>query len=927
MKTSVPSYLHLAYLHLVVAMLALLSTPASAQRATWMGDELQLDDNTGNTVTIASPSFGIHTSADGRDSLLFSYSLKLPTAPAPAPTAPVGPLTTYYLVADPDGTSYWQQVYQNAGFWLSMGNASTIAGTQYLGTYDSINFNLHVNHAGLASQGRQRAMQYQPRLTSPNIIGGYNANAITGAANGVVIGGGGQNGATNRVSAGGANFAAIGGGQNNNASAANATILGGSGNAASGNAAIVAGTTSTGSAANAVAMGLSSTGSGSAAVALGQLPTSSGSNSIAMGISSQATNTRSIALGNASVSSGQNAVALGSGSRATNTSAVAIGGLDTASGTTSIAIGNTAAATGTSAVAIGSQLDARQTSAMAFGQFATADAANAITLGMGFGATASDRLINTRANNMAIGFRDGTGAGSSVANFPALSVDAQNVGIGIENPTARLQIRAETNTGAGAMAPNGAYALDIRDAVTNSVGSHLFVRHSNNAGHYHPGGSLPANGAFIGMGDPFSAPVIDDTARLMIRGMGSTNQTFALYTEDSTAEPLLGVRDDGRIFFQNTITDFDGLNIKGHIGPESNNVFDIGSCDIEWRDLYLATGRRFYYDRSIMQFNTGSDYLDFRIFDTTLVGTSDATQTASNATWTPILNLGSYTSSQTFSPGGAGSVDRVEVYFSSFTPNSSVTLTVSGGVDAPKSVTKTMPGTSAAGYVMFEIPPYSIYGCSEVLTWTVTSTSTFTLDIYDRTPCFTGLSADRAQFNYTADPPAAGWTLTGGIYGGGAADITDQLGGTAPIIQRDTLCGASDMLLGNCRSGGTLCGGTGAIDLSSFIQEFDGATSVKQVNTYPIDYRFRTYRINDPSNAIAIKSTTNHFTGIGVTAPQGQLDIVSTTGAMIPPRMTRADILLLPAIPGSIVYQTNTVPGFAEGLYGYDGTLPGWKKL
>ncbi|MEK7087203.1 MAG: hypothetical protein AAB958_00680, partial [Patescibacteria group bacterium] len=46
--------------------------------------------------------------------------------------------------------------------------------------------------------------------------------------------------------------------------------------------------------------------------------------------------------------------------------------------------------------------------------------------------------------------------------------------------------------------------------------------------------------------------------------------------------------------------------------------------------------------------------------------------------------------------------------------------------------------------------------------------------------------------------------------------------------------------------------------------------------------------------------------GIGTTNPQGALDIVSTTGAFIVPRMTTAQRDALTAVNGMIIYNTTT---------------------
>ncbi|MHC4695466.1 MAG: hypothetical protein ACYTFA_01840 [Planctomycetota bacterium] len=79
----------------------------------------------------------------------------------------------------------------------------------------------------------------QHNATSPNLIGGYNGNAVTANVAGATISGGGQSGLTNRVTDEGGT---IGGGRDNQAGddagttidALDATVAGGSGNTASG---------------------------------------------------------------------------------------------------------------------------------------------------------------------------------------------------------------------------------------------------------------------------------------------------------------------------------------------------------------------------------------------------------------------------------------------------------------------------------------------------------------------------------------------------------------------------------------------------------------------------------------------------------------------------------------------------------------------
>ncbi len=45
--------------------------------------------------------------------------------------------------------------------------------------------------------------------------------------------------------------------------------------------------------------------------------------------------------------------------------------------------------------------------------------------------------------------------------------------------------------------------------------------------------------------------------------------------------------------------------------------------------------------------------------------------------------------------------------------------------------------------------------------------------------------------------------------------------------------------------------------------------------------------------------------GIGTITPQGKLDLISTTGALIVPRMTTTERAGLPIVSGSIIYNTD----------------------
>ncbi len=144
-------------------------------------------------------------------------------------------------------TSAWTTIVTDFNLggvvWKLSGNAGTTAGTNFLGTTDNQPLELHVDEAGFTispTSGRGRVMRFEPKATSPNIIGGHHTNSVASGLFAAVIGGGGANGFSNSITAAG-NYAVVNGGLNNVASAIGTVIGGGNGHRASGAWSVIGG--------------------------------------------------------------------------------------------------------------------------------------------------------------------------------------------------------------------------------------------------------------------------------------------------------------------------------------------------------------------------------------------------------------------------------------------------------------------------------------------------------------------------------------------------------------------------------------------------------------------------------------------------------------------------------------------------------------
>lgn len=112
-------------------------------------------------------------------------------------------------IAKWNGSAWVCAVDQTGGSgagWSLTGNAGTTPGMNFVGTTDNQALEFKVN--GL------RALRLVPKNVSPNIIAGYQGNAVASTAVGAAIGGGGVSGGVNQVTD---SYGTVSGGQDNQA--------------------------------------------------------------------------------------------------------------------------------------------------------------------------------------------------------------------------------------------------------------------------------------------------------------------------------------------------------------------------------------------------------------------------------------------------------------------------------------------------------------------------------------------------------------------------------------------------------------------------------------------------------------------------------------------------------------------------------------
>ncbi|MDM8562879.1 tail fiber domain-containing protein, partial [Candidatus Marithioploca araucensis] len=204
--------------------------------------------------------------------------------------------------------------------WGFTGNNSLVEGINFLGNTDNVPLNfrvfnervLRIEHTGTADN-------------SPNIIGGYSGNNVTSGKKGAFIGGGGQSGSVNSVTA---NYGTVAGGSGNTASGNHSTVAGGIDNTASGN--------------HSFAVGLNNTASGNHSFAAGKENNVNEINSFAAGRNNIVEGNHSFAAGRENNVVGNNSFAAGRENQANGNNSFAAGRENHANGNNSFAAGRMA---------------------------------------------------------------------------------------------------------------------------------------------------------------------------------------------------------------------------------------------------------------------------------------------------------------------------------------------------------------------------------------------------------------------------------------------------------------------------------------------------------------------------------------------------------------------------------------------------------
>ncbi len=245
-----------------------------------------------------------------------------------------------------------------------------------------------------------------------------------------------------------------------------------------GSASIAMGNSTTASGGNSTAMGGWTTASGACSTAMGYGPTASGEHSTAMGYGTTASGEDSIAMGHATTASANYSTAMGYGTTASgdgaSNSSTAMGYGTTASGGASTAIGwdTTASGLGSTAMGRGIEAQGRYSVAIALNDQNGTIVSQSNTLAImggkvGIGTTSPDERLHIVGNTKINGDLEVSGikdcdcvttdvngklactacGGSSLWTQTGSDIYYSNgkVGIGITNPSTKLEIKSTTN--------------------------------------------------------------------------------------------------------------------------------------------------------------------------------------------------------------------------------------------------------------------------------------------------------------------------------------------------------------------------------------------------------------------------------------------------------------------------------------------------
>jgi hypothetical protein len=176
-----------------------------------------VDTNSGGTVTSVSTGFGLNGGP-----ITITGTISVDTAVIQARVSGTCGSGTAIRVIDAAGGVTCETIPGTFSGWALAGNSGTSTGTNFIGTTDNVALEFKVNSA--------RVLRLEPNATSPNLIGGYSGNSVTGGMVGATISGGGTSGLINQVTA---IYGTVGGGVNNTAGGTAAVVGGGNTNTAS----------------------------------------------------------------------------------------------------------------------------------------------------------------------------------------------------------------------------------------------------------------------------------------------------------------------------------------------------------------------------------------------------------------------------------------------------------------------------------------------------------------------------------------------------------------------------------------------------------------------------------------------------------------------------------------------------------------------